>query len=141
MWPWSVGVWCRKPRLNRVIDPALSRSRQQSRKSIKGRPNDASSAETQGDGVKEYPDCQALVGLGNIIALPQPDGRMLYRMDYTPLPGPIAAIPDDQRGGWTEELDTAEPAPNERFRQFAHGPVLGFGPQRHGASERHVVVR
>lgn len=41
----------------------------------------------QGDGAKEYPDCQALVGLGNLIAMPQPDGRMLYRMHYTLLPG------------------------------------------------------
>ncbi|MBM4005914.1 MAG: hypothetical protein FJ295_21950 [Planctomycetes bacterium] len=41
----------------------------------------------QGDGVQEYPDCQALVGLGNIIAIPQPDGRMLYRLYYTLLPG------------------------------------------------------
>ena len=41
----------------------------------------------QGDGVQEYPDSRALVGLGNIIALPQPDGRMLYRMYYTLLPG------------------------------------------------------
>ena len=41
----------------------------------------------QGDGIKEYPDCRALVGLGNIIDLPQPDGRTLYRMYYTVLPG------------------------------------------------------
>ena len=41
----------------------------------------------QGDGVKEYPDCQALVGLGNIIDLPQPDGRTLHRLYYTLLPG------------------------------------------------------
>ena len=41
----------------------------------------------QGDGVKEYPDCQALVGLGNIIDLPQSDGRTLHRLYYTLLPG------------------------------------------------------
>lgn len=41
----------------------------------------------QGDGIREYPDCQALVGLGNIIPLPQPDGRILYRLYYTLLPG------------------------------------------------------
>ena len=41
----------------------------------------------QGDGVKEYPECRALVGLGNVIDLPQADGRTLYRMYYTLLPG------------------------------------------------------
>jgi hypothetical protein len=41
----------------------------------------------QGDGVQEYPDCQALVGLGNIIPIPQPDGRTLHRLYYTLLPG------------------------------------------------------
>ena len=41
----------------------------------------------QGDGVKEYPDCLALVGLGNIIDLPQSDGRTLHRVYYTLLPG------------------------------------------------------
>jgi predicted GH43/DUF377 family glycosyl hydrolase len=41
----------------------------------------------QGEGVKEYPDCQALVGLGNIIDLPQSDGRTMYRLYYTLLPG------------------------------------------------------
>ncbi len=41
----------------------------------------------EADGVREYPDCQALVGLGNIIDLPQPDGRTLHRMYYTLLPG------------------------------------------------------
>ena len=41
----------------------------------------------QGDGIKEYPKNQALVGLGNILELPQPDGRILYRLYYTLLPG------------------------------------------------------
>ena len=40
-----------------------------------------------GDGVQEYPNCQALVGLGNIIDLPQSDGRTLHRLYYTLLPG------------------------------------------------------
>ena len=39
------------------------------------------------DGVREYPECAALVGLGNIIELSQPDGRRIYRMYYTLLPG------------------------------------------------------
>lgn len=41
----------------------------------------------QGNGIKEYPKNQALVGLGNILSIPQPDGRVLYRMHYTLLPG------------------------------------------------------
>ena len=41
----------------------------------------------QGDGLKEYPDNKALVGLGNILELPQSDGRVLYRLHYTLLPG------------------------------------------------------
>jgi predicted GH43/DUF377 family glycosyl hydrolase len=41
----------------------------------------------QGDGIKEYPKNQALVGLGNILEIPQPDGRVLYRLYYTLLPG------------------------------------------------------
>ena len=36
----------------------------------------------QGTGIKKYPDVEALVGLGNIIPLPQPDGRILDRLDY-----------------------------------------------------------
>ncbi len=41
----------------------------------------------QGDGIREYPRNQALVGLGNILSLPQADGRTLYRLHYTLLPG------------------------------------------------------
>jgi hypothetical protein len=36
----------------------------------------------QGTGIKKYPDVEALVGLGNIIPLPQPDGRILDRLYY-----------------------------------------------------------
>ena len=41
----------------------------------------------QADGIKEYPDCESLVGLGNIVELPQADGSLHYRMYYTILPG------------------------------------------------------
>lgn len=47
----------------------------------------------QADGIVEYPDSKALVGLGNILEFLQPDGRMLYRMYYTLLPGFLS---DDQ---------------------------------------------
>ncbi|MDA0658830.1 MAG: hypothetical protein O3C60_08280 [Planctomycetota bacterium] len=51
----------------------------------------------QGDGVETYPDCRALVGLGNIVDLPQSDGRTLYRIYYTLLPG--LKDPDYQANG------------------------------------------
>lgn len=51
----------------------------------------------QGDGIAEYPACQALVGLGNILEIPQSDGRVLYRMYYTVLPG--RKDPDWQKNG------------------------------------------
>lgn len=36
-----------------------------------------------GDGFDEYPTNRAIAGAGRIIDLPQPDGRVLYRMYYT----------------------------------------------------------
>ena len=41
----------------------------------------------EANGVAEYPGCQALVGLGNIIDIALPGGRTGYRIYYTLLPG------------------------------------------------------
>jgi predicted GH43/DUF377 family glycosyl hydrolase len=47
----------------------------------------------QADGIEEYPESKALVGLGNIIEFSQPDGRVLYRLYYTLLPGFLSDEP------------------------------------------------
>ena len=51
----------------------------------------------EGDGIREYPENRALVGLGNITELPQSDGRVRYRMYYTLLPG--LRDPDWEKNG------------------------------------------
>ena len=48
----------------------------------------------QADGIAEYPKSKAVVGLGNIIEFPQPDGRILYRLYYTLLPGFLSDEPN-----------------------------------------------
>ena len=37
----------------------------------------------RGDGFREWPDNRGIAGGGNILEIPQPDGRTLYRMHYT----------------------------------------------------------
>ena len=41
----------------------------------------------EGDGIQQYPDNRALVGLGNIVNVRLADGRPGYRLYYTLLPG------------------------------------------------------
>lgn len=51
----------------------------------------------EADGIKEYPECRALVGLGNLCNLPQAGSHDRYRMYYTLLPG--LKDPDWQKNG------------------------------------------
>ena len=61
-----------------------------------------------GDGVPQYPDNRALVGLGNILELPQPDGRTLYRLHYTILPGGTERDPNHKVCAAAESFDGIE---------------------------------
>lgn len=61
-----------------------------------------------GDGVPPYPDNRALVGLGNILELAQPDGPTLHRLHYTILPGGTELDPNHKVCAAAESFDGIE---------------------------------